>query len=109
MTGPALTQVGEAVGTPRYMSPEQLYGERADYRSDIFSLGVVLYKFISGQSPWVETDSLHELERSICDDEPSGFRIVAAKRFAQPAAVFRQPHFSFEVVFVAGFVDPHTL
>jgi serine/threonine-protein kinase len=51
---PALTMPGFALGSPPYMSPEQMQGERVDARSDVFSLGVVLYEMITGETPYPE-------------------------------------------------------
>jgi serine/threonine protein kinase len=63
----ALTQTGHSVGTPRYMSPEQLYGERADTRSDLFALGVVMYEMCTSMAPFDDdgTDEGKTLVRRI--------------------------------------------
>lgn len=60
-TGVALTASGTALGTPLYMSPEHLNARRVDHRSDLYSMGVVLYEAVSGHLPFMGEDAAQVL------------------------------------------------
>jgi len=65
-----LTRPGSSLGTPHYMSPEQSRGERLDVRTDLWSLGVVMYEMLTGQRPFAGENHT-SVARSILDDEPA--------------------------------------
>jgi serine/threonine protein kinase len=64
-----LTGTGKIVGTYRYMSPEQVQGKTVDERSDLYSLGVILYELLSARPPFMARDPA-ELWREILNERP---------------------------------------
>ena len=71
----SITHSGVIAGTPQYMSPEQARGEAVDGRSDIFSLGSVLYAICTGRPPF-RAETTYGVMRRITDDEPTAIREI---------------------------------
>jgi serine/threonine-protein kinase len=67
---PALTQLGTIFGTPEYMSPEQARGDHVDARSDLYTLGLILYEMLAGTSPFKDIDVVVVLTRHLTADPP---------------------------------------
>ncbi len=63
------TMAGMVMGSPKYMSPEQVVGQQVDGRSDIFSLGVVLYEMLTGKTPFTG-DNISAIMYQILNEEP---------------------------------------
>ena len=68
-----MTRAGMVMGTPNYMSPEQVRGTKADARSDIFSLGAVFYELLSGKKAF-NADSMHTILYKVLEEEPEPVR-----------------------------------
>lgn len=66
---PALTGDGQVFGTPSYMSPEQIEGRNIDFRSDLFSAGILLYEMLAGRKPFIG-DSVISITYAIMHAEP---------------------------------------
>jgi serine/threonine protein kinase len=66
---PRLTQTGGTLGTPLYMSPEQLYGQKLDGRSDQYSLAILTFELLAGTHPFT-ADSVGEIVRQHCVEPP---------------------------------------
>jgi serine/threonine protein kinase/Tol biopolymer transport system component len=84
-----LTSPGVVMGTVGYMSPEQVRGQEADHRSDIFSFGIILNEMLSGQRTF-SGDSLVELMNAILKDEPADLSETNAKVSPQLDKIVRR-------------------
>ncbi|MGE5230451.1 MAG: protein kinase domain-containing protein, partial [Deltaproteobacteria bacterium] len=74
-TAEALTQTGMAMGTPAYMSPEQAAGGAVDGRSDLYSLGCVLYEMLAGEVPYTGPSAQAIVAKRFSDPVPSVRRV----------------------------------
>ncbi len=78
-----MTQAGVFMGSPRYMSPEQIQGQALDARTDIYSLGVLLFEMLTGRVPFEKSSSIEILMAHMREDPPS-FRSVNPQCNASP-------------------------
>jgi len=90
-----LTQTGMLLGSPKYMSPEQVIGKRADHRSDIFSLGVILYEMLCGVPPFQAPTRDAVLSKQLTET-PTPMRrrrraVPASVEAAVALALYKQP------------------
>jgi serine/threonine protein kinase len=72
-----LTQAGQTVGSPLYMSPEQCRGKEVNVQSDIYSLGCTMYEMFCGHPPFVDADTVLTLMSRHVNDEPPEFEVNA--------------------------------
>lgn len=72
--GAVLTNDGEMVGSPAYMSPEQAKGEEVDQGTDICALGILLYELISFKNPYLDPRSIHQTVMNVMAAEPVPLR-----------------------------------
>ncbi|MEN6626738.1 MAG: protein kinase [Candidatus Sumerlaeia bacterium] len=88
-TGSESTQTGVIVGTPLYMSPEQVKGAPVDHRADIYSMGAVFYEMAAGKPPFTEGDLAYQhmfVEPKPLKDVPEDYNAIVMKCLAKDPA-----------------------
>jgi len=93
-----LTNPGMVVGTAGYMSPEQVRAESVDHRSDIFSLGVIVYEMLTGAPPFRRTSSVETMNAVLHDDPPPPDHVPDGIIRVIQHAVEKQPAQRFQAV-----------
>src|SRR5579859_2902548 len=69
--GEDLTQTGLFMGSPKYMAPEQIRGDRVDARTDIYALGVIMYEMLTGKVPFDRPNSVNILMAHVNEEAPA--------------------------------------
>ncbi len=68
--GEDLTQAGLFMGSPKYMAPEQIKGDKVDSRTDIYSLGIIMYEMLTGKVPFDRPNSVHIMMAHVNEPPP---------------------------------------
>ena len=83
------SHLSNAVGTPDYMAPEQVRGERGDARTDIYALGAMLYELLTGVVPYPAEDAISAMQRKVLTDPPLVRRLRPDAPLALEAVLYR--------------------
>ena len=87
--GTALTRTGAFVGTPDYMPPEQIKGERADARTDVYALGCLLFHALTGRTPYDRDTEVAKMYAQLHDPPPSASEAVPEMPAGMDAVIAR--------------------
>jgi len=88
-----LTRTGQIIGTPAYMSPEQIKGEKIDGRADVYSLGCVLFEMVTGRTPFANgADDVQVLYRQMHEAPPALSRLLPEAPPALEALLHKALH-----------------